>query len=591
MPEKPHNFWQELKRRKVVRVITVYAAAAFVILELVDIVATPLGLPAWTLNFVIVLLCVGLILSIILSWIYDITPEGIQKTQSVSENDTGKKGKVTTGWKISTYISILVIIAFVLFYFINSIKKSSNISRLEKTIAVLPFENWNSDDEYMHMGDAIANEINTQLSKIKEFHVFSYTSTKQFKDPDKPPVPVIGKKLGANFIIEGTVERQKEYVSIHVQVIQAESDNHLWAEEFKGKWEDIFTIRAEIAVRIAEELKTALSPEEIRKIKKNPTENPEAYNLYLKGRFFWNKRTAEGFQTGIEYFHQAIEKDPAYSLAYAGIADCYNLLGWHDLFSPDEVHPKAKAAAEKALMMDETLSEAHASLAYVKMLYDWDWQVAGQEFKRALELNPNYAEAHQWYSEYLAYMGRLDESIAEAELAQELDPLSLSISHNLGLIFYEAHQFDLAIEKYLKTIEMDPGFIVTYNYLGLAYAGKKMYNEAITNVQKAIDLTEEQSPLYIGTLGFIYASMGNKNEAEKILEHLVELSQQRYIAPVSLAIICGTLGLKDQAFEWMEKGYEVRDDFMMVLKVEPRLDSLRSDPRYQNMMERMKLSD
>jgi tetratricopeptide (TPR) repeat protein len=374
-------------------------------------------------------------------------------------------------------------------------------------------------------------------------------------------------------------------------VIQAESDNHLWAEEFKGKWEDIFTIRAEIAVRIAEELKTALSPEEIRKIKKNPTENPEAYNLYLKGRFFWNKRTAEGFQTGIEYFHQAIEKDPAYSLAYAGIADCYNLLGWHDLFSPDEVHPKAKAAAEKALMMDETLSEAHASLAYVKMLYDWDWQVAGQEFKRALELNPNYAEAHQWYSEYLAYMGRLDESIAEAELAQELDPLSLSISHNLGLIFYEAHQFDLAIEKYLKTIEMDPGFIVTYNYLGLAYAGKKMYNEAITNVQKAIDLTEEQSPLYIGTLGFIYASMGNKNEAEKILEHLVELSQQRYIAPVSLAIICGTLGQKDQAFEWMEKGYEVRDDFMMVLKVEPRLDSLRSDPRYQNMMERMKLSD
>jgi len=591
MPEKPHNFWQELKRRKVIRVIIVYAAAAYVILELVSIIAEPFGLPDWTLKLVFILLCIGLIISVILSWVYDITPEGVKKTKPEKKDQKLEKPATSIGWKIATYVSFVIIIALLLFNVIANIKKTSDISRLEKTIAVLPFENFSPDEHNSHLGDAIAIDINTQLAKIKEFHITSFTSSSQYKGSDKPSIPQIGKELGANFIIEGTVERQSDDVSIHVQVIQAESDNHLLAEAFKGKWEDILTIRSEIAIRIAGELKTILSPEEIQKIEKNPTENPEAFNLYLKGRYFWNKRTANGFQTSIKYFNQAIEKDPTFSLAYAGIADCYNLLGWHDFLPSDEVYPKAKAAAEKALMMDETLSEAHASLAYVNMLYYWDWKTAEKEFKRALELNPDYAEAHQWYSEYLAYMGRHNESIAEAERAQELDPLSLSINYNLGLIFYEAHQFDLAIKNYQKTLEMDPSFIVTYNYLGLAYAGKKMYNEAISNVQKAIDLTEEQSPLYIGTLGFIYGSMGNRNEAEKIVEHLVELSQHRYIAPVSLAIICGTLGQKDEAFEWMEKGYEVRDDYMMALKVEPRFDSLRSDPRYQDMINLMKFPD
>ena len=294
---------------------------------------------------------------------------------------------------------------------------------------------------------------------------------------------------------------------------------------------------------------------------------------------------------GIEYFDQAIDEDPAYSLAYAGIADCNNLLGWHDLLPSKEVYPKAKDAAEKALMMDETLSEAHASLAYVKLLYDWDWLAAEKEFKRALELNPNYAIAHQWYSEYLAYMGRHDESIAEAKRAQELDPLSLSINHNLGSVFYAARQYDLAIEKYQKTLQMDPNFIITYNYLGLAYAGKKMYNDAIANVQKAIDLSERQSPLFIGTLGIIYSFMGKRDETEKVLEELLELSKQRYIAPFSIASIYGGMGQKDQAFEWIEKGYKVRDDWMVMLKVAPRLDSLRSDPHFQDLLERMNFPD
>jgi len=461
----------------------------------------------------------------------------------------------------------------------------------EISIAVLPFDNLSGDPDQEVMCDGLTEEIIHHLSTIEDFNkVISRNSIMTFKDTYKK-TPEIAEELGVNILLEGSYRQSGNRLRITVQLIEAESDKHLWSEIYENPIGDIFDIQTDIAQKIAQELKKILSPEEIEKIGKKPTENLEAYNLYLKGRYFWNKRTAPGFQTGIEYFHQAIEKDPTYSLAYAGISDCYNLLGWHDLLPPEEVYPKAKAAAEKALMMDETLSQAHASLAYVKMLYDWDWNTAEREFKRALDLNPNYAEAHQWYSEYLAYIGRYDESIREAKRAQELDPLSLSINHNLGLVFYEAHQFDLAIEKYQKVLQMDPSFIVTYNYLGLAYAGKKMYNDAISKVQMAIDLTEKQSPLYVGTLAFIYASLGNTVEAEEVLEHLLELSQHRYIAPVSLAIIYGAMGQMDQAFDWMEKGYKVRDDFMMTLKTEPRLNSLRSDPRFQDLLERMNFPD
>jgi len=586
-PNKLSQFWQELKRRRVIHVIVVYATAAFVILELTSIIAEPFGLPEWTLKFVFVLLVVGFIITIIFSWIYDLTPKGIEKTKKTREFRKNKKPSTPNSWRIATYVSLVIIIGLIAFNIFNHFRISKDLFNLEKSIAVLPFENMSDSEEYSHLGDAITDEIILELQKIKEFdRVLSRTSTIQYRE-NRPTIPEIANKLGVNYIIEGSIQRHKEDVSIRVQVIRAKHEDHVWGDEYDGKWKDIFSIQDEIAFKVANKLKTVLSPEEIRKIEKNPTEDLEAYNLYLKGRYSWNKRTADGFLRGIDFFHQAIEKDPAYPLAYAGIADCYNLLGWHDLFPPEEVHSKAKAAAEKALGIDETLSQAHASLAYVNMLYDWDWQAAEKEFIRALELNPNYAEAHQWYSEYLAYIGKHDESIKEATRAQKLDPLSLSINHNLGLIFYEARQFDLSIEKYQQTLQIDPSFIVSYNYLGLAYAGEKMYSDAIINVQKAIDLTERQSPLYIGTLGFIYASMGNREEAEEVLEHLLELSQHRYIAPVSLAIIYGALGQLDQAFEWMEKGYEIQDDFMMTLKVEPRMDSLRSDPRFQDLLDRM----
>ncbi len=326
MPDKSNNpfkFWEELKRRKVVRVVTVYGAAAFVIIELINNITEPLSLPEWVPTLFIVLLTIGFLITIVISWIFDITPEGVQKTKPKSQVKTNEKQVASRGWKISTYISGLVIVAFVLIYIVSSIKQSTDISKLEKSIAVLPFENWNSEAEYAHMGDAITDEIILELQKIKEFdRVLSRSSTMQYKE-NRPTIPEIAEKLGVNYLIEGSIQRHGEDVSIRVQVIRAKNEDHIWGDEFDGKWKEIFSIQDKIALQVAKELKAVLSPEAIEQIEKEPTENLEAYDLYLKGRYFWNKRTETGILEAIGIFSVAIEKDSTYALAWAGLADCY----------------------------------------------------------------------------------------------------------------------------------------------------------------------------------------------------------------------------------------------------------------------------
>jgi serine/threonine-protein kinase len=511
----------------------------------------------------------------------DAKPLGLSKPSIASKLKQRKIGVIL----IASFIVISSSIAIWWITRSDTQRTSPGGTEEVKSIAVLPFMNMSADKENEYFCDGMVEDLINALTKIKGLLVTARTSAFAFKGKNVD-IRKIGRELNVGTVLDGSVRKMGSHLRITVQLINVSDGYHIWTEQYNREMDDIFAIQDEITLAIVEKLKVKFFSGEKAKLVKHYTENLEAYNLYLMGRYYWNKRTAEGFQKGIAYFQQAIDKDPTYALAYAGIADCYNLLGWHDLLPSNEVYPKAKAAAEKALMMDETISEAHASLAYVRMLYDWDWLAAEKEYKRALELNPNYAVAHQWYSEYLAYTGRHDESIAEAKRAQELDPLSLSINHNLGLIYYEARQYDLAIEEYQKTLHMGPNFIVTYNYLGLAYAGKKMYIDAVAKVQKAIDLSERQSPLFIGTLGIIYSFMGKRDEAEKVLEELLELSRHRYIAPVSIASIYAGLGQKDQAFEWIEKGYEVRDDWMMMLKVDPRLDSLRSDPRFTELLKR-----
>jgi len=330
-PNKLNQFWQELRRRRVVRITTVYAAAAFVILELVSIITEPLKLPEWTLAFMIILLCVGFILAIILSWIYDITPEGIEKTRSLQETreELPEKHSRILAWKIATFISVVVIIGLVIYNILGNTGRSGDIHGLEKSIAVLPFEILNSDEEYAWFGDAMTDEIILQLQNIKEFRVISRTSTLRYKNADKT-IPQIGEELGVNYLVEGTVQRQEDEIRIRVQVIRAKNEAHIWGNMYDNQWEDIFDIQSDVAKQIAHELKAILSPEEIKKIEKNPTSNLEAYHLYLKGRWFWNKWTEENIKKGMEYFNKAIELDPSFVPPYINLGSILESQGLFD---------------------------------------------------------------------------------------------------------------------------------------------------------------------------------------------------------------------------------------------------------------------
>jgi len=363
----------------------------------------------------------------------------------------------------------------------------------------------------------------------------------------------------------------------------------LWSDVYERKFDRVFEIQSDIAEKIAKALKAELSLEEKEGIKKKSTESLEAYDLYLRGRYFWNKRTTEGLQKSLEYFQRAIEKDQSFALAYTGIADYFTILGFYDYLPSREAFPKAKAAAEKALEIDETLAEAHVSLAYVRTHYEWDWKAAELEYKWAIELNPSYATAHFWYGGYLAAMGRFEESIAEYRKALELDPLSIIINVYFGTVFHSMHRDDLAIEQLQKSLELDPSLYIPHFLLSYAYVEKGMYEEAIAEAQKAIDLSEGRDPVVITTRGYVYAAAGNQEEAKKALSEALELSKQRYVSPWGIALIYVGLGQKDKAFEWLEKAYEEHDHWMYMFKVHRALYSLHDDPRYTALLKKMNL--
>jgi len=350
---------------------------------------------------------------------------------------------------------------------------------------------------------------------------------------------------------------------------------------------DVLAIQREIASEIVEKLKVKVSGEAERSAK-HYTESNEAYQLYLKGRFYWNKRTGDALNKAVEYFNQAIEKDPGFAPAYAGLADCYVVPG--NRKEPREAMPKAKAAAIRALELDETLADAHASLGRVLAAYDWNWSSAEKEYKRAIQLNPRYAVAHQWYGGYLAVIGRSNEAIAEKKLAQELEPLSLTINFELGLGFYHARDYDQAIEQFHKTLELDQNFPAPYSFLVAAYEQKGMYREALAEFKKATPPTPGgEGTLSKAGLAHVYAVTGKKSEAIALLDELQQLSAKEYVPGSSIAMIYAGLGEKDQAFAWLEKGYEQHSFQMQWLGVEPRWDSLRSDPRFADLMRRVGL--
>src|SRR6266487_2591265 len=454
----------------------------------------------------------------------------------------------------------------------------------EKSIAVLPFENLSHDPDNAYFADGIQEEILARLAKIADLKVISRTSTQHYKSsPDN--LPQIAKQLGVANILEGSVQKVADQVRVNVQLINAASDAHLWADKFDRKLADIFAVESEIATKIADTLQTKLSGSERTAIAARPTKNSEAHQMYLKGRYFLKKRTEEGLKKSIECFNQAIDKDSRYALAYSGLADSnmYLLrLGFLRGLSRKETYERAEAAATKALELDDNLAEAHTSLALVKMEYEWDWTGSEREFQRAIQLNPGFAEAHHQYSHYLTAVGRSSESLVESLRALELDPLSLVLNAHLAWHYLYARQYDQAIQQCQKASELDRNYPETAEFRGLAYEQKGMYQEAIAELKTAINLSGG-SPHMKAELGHAYAIAGETTQALGILDELKRGSTETHISSYDIAVIYIGLGRKEQALEAFEDAYQERSEWLRYVKVDPRLDPLRGDPRFEKL--------
>ena len=451
----------------------------------------------------------------------------------------------------------------------------------EKSIAVLPFDNLSRDPENAYFSEGIQDEILTRLAKIAELKVISRTSTQRFKS-SPGDLPRIAQQLGVANILEGSVQKPSDQVRVNVQLIHAPTDTHLWADTYDRKLTDVFAVESEIAKTVAERLQAKLTGTAEHVLASRPTENPEAHQLYLKGRYFWNKRTTENLKKAIDYFEQAIAKDPAYAVAYSGLADAHAVLPYYAATSPKDDAGKALAAAGKAVKLDDTLAEAHTSLANALVL-NLQFSDAVPEFQRAIELNPNYATAHHWYGELLQNDGRTDEALAELRRAHELDPLSLVINSVLGSTLIVAGQDDAAIEQLQKTIAMDPNFDLAHWFLGQAYEDKSRVTEAIQEYEKAIKLNSD--PTVQASLARAHALAGDNEIAAKILTDLTNQSKQRYIPAYPLAVVHLALGNKDEALRLLEKSYEDLAPFdtgvFGSIKIDRRLDALRGDPRFE----------
>jgi TolB-like protein/Tfp pilus assembly protein PilF len=454
-------------------------------------------------------------------------------------------------------------------------------------LAVLPLESLSSDASQDYFADGMTDELISDLGQISALRVISRTSVMGYKHARKP-LPQIARELNVDAVVEGTVLRSGEQVRITAQLIEASSDKHLWSQSYEGELRDTLALQSKVAGAIADQIRINLNPQERAALKTVRTVKPNAYESYLKGRYFWNKRTADGLKVALAYFNQAIDEDPNYAPAHSGLADTYALLAdWeYGVMTPKEALPKAKAAAIRALELDGTLGEAHTSLAFCLDVFDWDLDSAGKEFRRAIELNPSYATAHQWYAAHLVVLGRNAEAIAEMRTAEALDPLSLIISADLADFLVIARSYDESIRESRKTIELDPNFALAHNQLGQAYLQQHMLKEAVAELQEGARLSGG-SPTIIAGLARAYVASGQRNEATKLLDDLKKRSNPSSSHASEIAAIYVALGDPDQAMDWLDKGYDERFNPSVLLR--PGFDPLRSYPRFQDLLRRVGL--
>src|SRR5215472_13164045 len=482
---------------------------------------------------------------------------------------------------------VLVVVFFVSRRWRQSELTVSAVPRIS-SIAVLPLENLTNDAEQEYFVEGVTDEIITDLAKLPGIRVISRTSAIQYKGTHKT-LPEIARELKVEGVVEGTVVRQGDRVRIRAQLIYAPADRHIWAQAYERDLKDVLALQANLAQDIAAEIQLKLTPQQQANLAAARPVDTQAHELYLKGRFFWNKRDPSGFAKAVDYFQQAVANDPNYAPAYAGLADAYALSGGFNLVPVTEAMPKAKAAAERALQLDGNLAEAHASLGLISPFLNWDWPDAQRHLQRAIELNPNYATAHHWYAEaYLMPMGRVDEAMAEMHKAQELDPLSAVISTDLGKELYFARRYDDAIVELRRALEFDPNFISAHNWISDSLVERGDYPGAIAELEKTRPFREER--VYVRQSAYLHARMGQRVHARTELAKSLQLSKGKPVSSGAVALTYAALGDKDNAFLWLEKAYAENSSFMTSLKFWTVFDPLRSDPRFVDLLRRVGLS-
>lgn len=588
MPDKSNNpfyFWHELKRRKVIRVIPVYAAAAFVLLELVDIIAEPFGLPDWTLKFVVVLLSIGFIISIILSWIYDITPEGVQKTKPINtvSNEPNDIPAKMIGWKIATFISVVVIIGLLIFNITGNRKKSEVDKELEKSIAVLPFKNFSADTNQEYMCDGLTDEIINHLYKIESFEkVVSLNSVLTYKGTAKR-IPEIANELDVNYILEGTYKKIGDQIRVTAQLIEPINDKHIWQNEYDQPFVEIINIQTDIALKIALELRTLLSPQEIEQIEKIPTENSQAFNLYLKGRYNWNLRTEEGLKKSMDYFMQAIEMDNNYALAYSGLADAFFISADWNYIRPDSALKKARLLAIQSLILDNNLAESYATLGQVAHYLEYDNDLAELYLKQSLLINPSYSTANHWYAFFLTSLGKFEEAFPYMARAIELDPNSVIINYASGLIYYLAQDYDNALIHLENANKVDPESLLI-EYLGFkCYFQNGQYQKAISIFEKLIKDNSSFKD-YKKSASIIFSKEGIEGWIEYVIDIDFKFDSSDVLGWLIPAFYL-YIGETDEALDILELNVTNRTTDYMFLGVDPAFEDLHSEPRFISLLE------
>jgi TolB-like protein/DNA-binding winged helix-turn-helix (wHTH) protein/lipopolysaccharide biosynthesis regulator YciM len=480
---------------------------------------------------------------------------------------------------ITAILALASLLGAGLFHYTRAGTLKSNRGQ-SKSLIVLPIENLSGDKDQEYFADGMTDDLIANLAKIRSLRVISRSTAMAYKGTRKP-LSQIASELNVDAVFEGTVLRVGNRVRITAELVQVSTDRHLWAETYESQMGDILALQNRVSSAIVNEIRINLTPEDQERLARNPAVAPEGYENYLKGRYYWNKRSDENLTRAIGYFEQATHQDPQYALAYAGLSDCYAIIS-AEIFGTmpaADAAPKAKAAALRALEIDPTLSEAETSLATVKFNYDWDWSGAAAGFAKSIQDNPSYATAYQRYSLYLMAMGRTEDSVEQIDKAREIDPLSISINFSLGWRFYMARQYDRAIQQLRNTLEMDPSYELPHLILGLSYAQKGDFGLAIPELRKAVELSHG-TPLMTSALANVSARSGNMAEAERLLANLSSESKRQYVSPYYFAVVYVGLGKREEAINWLEKAFADRSNGLVFLKVEPELDDLRSNPRF-----------